>query len=380
MQGVHTSQVRTIWRSFCRSGAVRSGGPAMPSPALWGRRRGGFTLTELLIVIAIIGVLASLITAAAVNAMRNSKRARILLEIKNISGALESFNTELNSYPPNGMNDGSVTGLALLTKASSAFERAAKGAFPRINPQELSVFRALAGDLSTPTAVTEAGTLVGSGLSAGEALFFWLGGFSTDAQFPLSGPGGPSYLVADGEVFENRQPRYEFDYGRLGPRTDGELDLSKVRSVTYTINRNGVSETRRINLWRYYADGSEQPYVYFDASRQRPAQYDMPAYDPDVFTDEPLIFPLLQLRTGAAAAGSNARNLTFANHKKFQILHPGLDDVWGDFEPMGIAPMLPATGGAIDDLVLFPAGPFLAEVADTLSNLSDGPLEDSQPE
>jgi hypothetical protein len=86
------------------------------------------------------------------------------------------------------------------------------------------------------------------------------------------------------------------------------------------------------------------------------------------------------LRTGATATGGNARNLTFANHKKFQILHPGLDDVWGDFEPMGIAPMLPATGVAIDDLVLFPAGPFLAEVADTLSNLSDGPLEDSQPE
>jgi prepilin-type N-terminal cleavage/methylation domain-containing protein len=369
MQGMHTSQVRTIRRGFRRGAGVRSG-------------RNGFTLTELLIVIAIIGVLASLITAAAVNAMRNARRARILLEIKNISGALEAFNTDLNSYPPNGMNNGSTGPTGLLPKASSAFERTAKGAFPRINPQELSVFRALAGDMSAPTAVSDAGTLVGSGLSAGEALFFWLGGFSSDPQFPLSGPGGPSFLAADVEVFENRQPRYEFDYGRLGPRTDGELDFSKVRGVEYTITRNGVSENRRINLWRYYPDGSEQAFVYFDASRQRPAQYDMPAYDPDVF-DEPLIFPLLQLRTGATGTGGNARNLTFANHKKFQILHPGLDDTWGDFEPMGpenfeSAPYV--TDAEAENLVRFPDGPFLGEVADTLSNLSDGPLEDSQPE
>jgi prepilin-type N-terminal cleavage/methylation domain-containing protein len=363
------SQVRTTWRGFRRGTGVRP--------------RRAFTLTELLIVIAIIGVLASLITAAAVNAMRNARRARVLLEIKSISGALESFNTELNSYPPNGMNDGSTTGPALLTKASSAFERAAKGAFPRINPQELSVFRALAGDLSAPSAVTDAGTLVGSGLSAGEALYFWLGGFSSDAQFPLSGPGGPSFIDGDVEVFENRQPRYEFDFGRLGPRVDGELDYDNVRSIAYSINMNGVTQNRRINLWRYYADGSEQAYVYFDASRQRPAQYDMPAYDLDVaeFADEALIFPLVQLRAGATGAASGARNLTFANHKKFQILHPGLDDAWGNFAPMG--PELPRTfvaDGEAENLIRFPDGPFLDEVADTLSNISDGPLEDSQPE
>src|SRR5690349_14208151 len=66
--------------------------------------RPAFTLTELLIVIAIIGILAGLIAAAAVNALRASRRAQTTLEIKNISGAIENFKNEYGAYPPNGMN------------------------------------------------------------------------------------------------------------------------------------------------------------------------------------------------------------------------------------------------------------------------------------
>ena len=33
------------------------------------------------------------------------------------------------------------------------------------------------------------------GMSAGEAVVFWLGGFSSDEKYPISGEGGPSYLV-----------------------------------------------------------------------------------------------------------------------------------------------------------------------------------------
>jgi prepilin-type N-terminal cleavage/methylation domain-containing protein len=347
------------------------------------RTRRGFTLTELLIVIAIIGVLASLITAAAINALHRAREARMLLEIKGLTAALESFNTDLNAYPPNGMNDGTPV---MIDQVSSDFERLVKGAFPNIHPTELSVFRALAGDMRAPTAVTS--DPLEGGMSAGEALFFWLGGFSSDAKFPLTGPGGPAYLRADGfDVFEDRTMRYEFNLGRLGPRTEeDELDYESVRHIFYTPSMNGDTRERRIDLWRFVPDGSTQPYVYFDTSRNRPAKYDMPAYNSSAFPDEPVIYPLLQRRTGVPSTAPRvARNLMFANNKKFQILHAGLDDAWGDFTPMGpeSASFMTDPDAAREDdglLVLFPTGPFLDEVADTLTNFTDGGLEDSQEE
>jgi prepilin-type N-terminal cleavage/methylation domain-containing protein len=373
MQGLHTSQVRTIRRR----GDQRPGrGVRRP----WGGGGSGFTLTELLIVIAIIGVLSSLIAAAAFRAIVKARQARIQLELKNLTAALESFNTDLNAYPPNGMHDETA---ATINLVSSDFERLVKGAFPQIHPSELSVFLALAGDTSPPTAVTSA-PLEG-GMSAGEALYFWLGGFSSDPKFPLTGPGGPAYLKADGfQVFESRNPRYEFSYGRLGPRTeDDELDYSAVRFVEYEPNMNGDTRPRRIALWRYVPEGSTQPYVYFDTSRSRPAKYDMPAYNSSAFPDEPVIFPLLARRTGVpSSAPATARNLMFANNKKFQILHAGVDDAWGDFMPMGPESQswMTDADAARGDLILFPTGPFLDEVADTLTNFTDGTLEDAQEE
>jgi prepilin-type N-terminal cleavage/methylation domain-containing protein len=50
--------------------------------------RSAFTLTELLVVITIIAILTSLITVAAVNALRTAKQARITMEMQQISNAL----------------------------------------------------------------------------------------------------------------------------------------------------------------------------------------------------------------------------------------------------------------------------------------------------
>jgi prepilin-type N-terminal cleavage/methylation domain-containing protein len=53
-----------------------------------GNPHSGFTLTELLVVITIIAILTSLITVAAVNALRTAKQARITMEMQLISNAL----------------------------------------------------------------------------------------------------------------------------------------------------------------------------------------------------------------------------------------------------------------------------------------------------
>jgi len=64
------------------------------------RPRHAFTLVELLVVITIIGILAGLITAAAVNARRAAKRAVIRTEISELEMAIEKYKTEYGEYPP----------------------------------------------------------------------------------------------------------------------------------------------------------------------------------------------------------------------------------------------------------------------------------------
>ncbi|MEQ8837741.1 MAG: type II secretion system protein, partial [Lacipirellulaceae bacterium] len=63
----------------------------------------GFTLTELLIVIAIIAVLASLATTAAINAMNRAKTTRVALEIKELERALLTFKEDNGTLPPNSL-------------------------------------------------------------------------------------------------------------------------------------------------------------------------------------------------------------------------------------------------------------------------------------
>lgn len=339
--------------------------PPTPRRRRLASRRSAFTLTELLIVIAIIGILASLIAAAAVNAMRAARRGQTLLEIKNIAGAMENFKNDYGAYPPNGMNPdpSKVTtpgSPAALVK--SDFTRAFKKAFPKHQePQQL--IDALSGNGSTVN--------LPNGMTAAEALYFWLGGFSSDEIYPISGPNGPSFLQANGEVLENRARRYEFDLGRLGPRNDngtykqgtGPTDGRFLVYQSPIPSENNAN--RQINLWRYSPKGSEQPLVYFDTSRHKPYQYDV--YASPTATN---LFALKKVREGLAAPNT-LKDIAFVDNK-FQILHAGLDDDWGDFGPSALVAANPSAL-----VVLFPTGPFIGPIADTLTNFTDGTLADA---
>ncbi|MBL9161870.1 MAG: prepilin-type N-terminal cleavage/methylation domain-containing protein [Planctomycetaceae bacterium] len=339
-------------------------------------RRSAFTLTELLIVIAIIGILAGLIAAAAVNALRASRRSQTLLEIRNISGAMENFKNDYGAYPPNGMNPTPQN-----PPAANSMAKLVQGDFQRM------FAKAFQGNSEPPVlalALCGQNTSGGSnqnvpnGMAAAEALYFWLGGFSSDKKFPISGPGGPSFPV-DGpnggvEVLESRTGGYEFDRGRLRTGVDEKIESGnafKGRYLLYSVdlNQNGTidsnaGENRRINLWQYNPKGSEQPLVYFDTSRHKPYQYD--AYASPTATN---IFALKKVREGLATP-STMKDIAFVDNK-FQIVHPGLDDDWGNFGSSAFGATDPTT------LLLFPTGPFIGPIADTLTNFTDGTLADA---
>lgn len=339
------------------------------------RTRLAFTLIELLIVIAIIGVLAGLIAAAAVNALRASRRAQTTLEIKNMSGAIENFKNDYGAYPPNGMNplpQNPPAANSVAKLVQSDFQRMFAKAFTgNAEPPVLAL--ALCGQNTSGGT----GQNVPNGMTGAEALYFWLGGFSSDKKFPISGVGGPSFPVDGpqiGEVLESRIGGYEFDRGRIGPRNDNSEfdDANGGRYLLYSVdlNQNGTidsnaGENRRINLWRYSPKGSEQPFVYFDTSRHKPYQY-----DPYASPTAKNIFPLKKVREGLATP-VNMRDIAFID-SKYQILHAGLDDDWGDF---GVSAS--STTNVTDLTLLYPTGPFIGPIADTLSNFADGTFADA---
>lgn len=330
--------------------------------------RSGFTLTELLIVIAIIAILAGLIAAAAVNALRRGRVTGIQLEIKNLATAVENFKNEAGVYPPNGMNadpGNTATGKLVQSDWQRAFAKMFQG-----NSEPALLAAALCGqNTGGPTSENLQG-----GMTAPEAIYFWLGGFSSDKKFPISGPGGPSYPVtgpdANIEVMEDRTGGYEFDRGRLGPR-DGETFSGRFIEYQVDLNQNGNTtdpgERRRINFWRYNPKGSEQPLAYFDTSRHKPYQYDPQAGSGTT------ISAIKRVREGLTTPTS-LRDIAYVDGK-YQILHCGLDDDWGDFGPSVTRLPTPPTVGDLEPY-LFPNGVYIGPIADTLTNFTDSELAD----
>lgn len=326
----------------------------------------GFTLVELLVVIAIIGALAALLLVGARAAFVTAQQARIQAEISQLDAAFIEYTNDVSggAYPPNvtwksrvptaGISDAQAYGVTV-----SEFRRHFNAAFPK-HREPNALIDALAGRPSDSASLS--GTQ--DGLTPYEAVVFWLGGFSADPKFPISGPGGPSFAIAQGEDFASRRKIFDFEERWLGPKLDsGQFNESLGRFITYT-GPNG--EARRINLWVYFPANREVPYAYFDASRT-------PTFDP---VQDGLV-PIKQLKTNPANPPRVA-DVRYANEGKCQILSAGLDDAWGPFAGvMGVdysSPSAPYSG------LVHPSGPFTRELADTITNFATNTtLESSQP-
>jgi prepilin-type N-terminal cleavage/methylation domain-containing protein len=381
-------------------------------PAVSGRKREAFTLVELLVVITIIGILAALITTAAVGALKTMRKTTIKTEITELSNGLDEYKNKTTAYPPNCQTDDatmSSTGAEPATTPIDEYtvlndlKRHFKQAFPRHQEPDTLIAR-LAGLTPTGAALPLSQGLQG-GMTAGEAVVFWLGGFSTDPKYPISGEGGPSYDVTGvsapdkvkKDPIESRKYIYPFDVNRLGPRaSDGYFNekTGSGRYIEYQVTINGLQQTRRINFWQYAPSKSEQPYLYFDTSRH-------PAYDATGGSIQPSRFdpPAATTATGLGPTGASlevyafkkanpsfvtgAPPVVFINPDKFQVMHSGLDGVWDDstvtptaFQKMCSRYVTAPTTAT--NYLLFPNGPFIGDIADTQVNFNqETTIEDS---
>jgi prepilin-type N-terminal cleavage/methylation domain-containing protein len=307
------------------------------------RKRGGFTLVELLVVITIIAILASLVLFGASRAMVYVRQATIVTEIDNIAGSLQEYKSRYGEYPPSTIVNVPAQRDAVLADLKRHFKKV----FPKHQEPD-SLFIAL---VNLPAQGTS--SVPYRGMNASEAVVFWLGGFSEDVRYPISGKGGPSVASGEIEDLAARNFLHSFDQARLGPRDASGAFIGRV--VDYSVPGIGA---RRINLWTFSGPRATHPFIYFDTSRYKPAEYD------------PISAGIVALKQQATAGTTQ---LQFANAGSFQVLHPGLDNAWGDQTRLTAAAIAGGNG------LMFPTGPFTDEMADNLVNFSRSNLQDSEP-
>lgn len=82
------------------------------------RRHKGFTLLELLVVVAIIGIIASIAIPNLLVAIQRAKQRRTMVDIRNMATAWESRNSEASRYNAAGQANGVEGADQLITAAN----------------------------------------------------------------------------------------------------------------------------------------------------------------------------------------------------------------------------------------------------------------------
>jgi prepilin-type N-terminal cleavage/methylation domain-containing protein len=324
-----------------------------------GRRfaRVGFTLVELLVVIAILGILVGLL-AWGVNAARISiLKSAQAFEVQSVAAAVEAYRNKYGDYPPDG-------------SSWPVMEAHLRKAFPNILASELMLLNpamSFPGNTAGNNWIRNDNDVTGShphlgryradsrnsSLNRGrvfdsaEALVFFLGGFSSDPQRPITGPGGPLKAVTGGYIYNTQRENafFEFNLSRL------TLDPNSGFSTDETIYGEGVANDL-MPVFIGSGPGISQggvPLVYFDSrtyqiggSTVGDSSYYFNFYSPGlVFTQGPLnsctrncVRPFLSMDLDPTKAGA----LRYANDKTFQIHSAGFDRVYGCQSVRNIAP------------------------------------------
>ena len=201
------------------------------------RRSAGFTLVEILVVIAIIGILTSLITAAAMMARNSALNAVMRTEINQLEMSLTDYKNQYGDYPPDFFGVDRTDAVGEQSRAEVV--RHLRKAFPSYRPGEEyrrktnniapgNLFDKFIADLAAmeylPSSVV--GTAgadypeLGKYLNPGTALPFWLGGMpgGPDSSTKLIGFAANPSNPFDNNSSASRKPQpMEFDEARLFP-------------------------------------------------------------------------------------------------------------------------------------------------------------------
>ncbi len=97
----------------------------MKTYSAYNKSEAGFTLMELIVVIAIIGLLASVGTASLSQSREKAKVAKVQSEYGAISQAIEMYRQDNKSLPPSGVDGEGISVAALVNTHLSQYIKAA---------------------------------------------------------------------------------------------------------------------------------------------------------------------------------------------------------------------------------------------------------------
>lgn len=330
---------------------------------------------ELLVVMAILGILAGLL-AWGVNAARVAilKRAQAF-EVQSIASAVEAYRTKYGDYPPDG-------------SSWPVMDAHLRKAFPNILASELALLNpalSFPGNPSGNSGIRNDNDLTeshphlaryrmdnrndnlrsGRVFDAAEALVFFLGGFSSDPQRPITGPGGPLKQVGSAYIYNTQRENafFEFKIGRL------TLDPNTGASTDETVYSEGVPN----DLMPVYVGNGPTyqqlgvPIIYFDSRTYQiggatvnDSSYYFNFYSPGLVDTRNVqgstrncARPFLSMDLDPNK-GNNA--LRYANDKTYQIMNGGYDRIYGCQSVKNVAPTQAGGDGKPAFLFTVPGG------------------------
>ena len=299
----------------------------------------GFTLIEILTVVVIIGILATIVTVAVAGALRAAQRARISVQMNQIATALEQYKNEFGEYLPDMFDDDALVRHVKKRWPRLDFSRKPPG----INDAEY-IRRAINAGYGNAVDFAVDFTVTGSQIGA---LAFWLGGFP-NAEGKLSGfsadPENPFFanppvppVPIDERVYDNKV----FVNWEIG--NDKSVRLSPVGDVP---SASGPfvpvvgTEIRGVFVpfvyFRGSISGGPDAYVHAANDRRMAKNFN--------FSDFGFGFCVPYIEEGSE------RDVKWKNPTTFQLIHPGLDGRFGETEPRTRRVIKSGEGIGFDDL------------------------------
>jgi prepilin-type N-terminal cleavage/methylation domain-containing protein len=337
--------------------------PRPQSRGVCPRPSSGFTLVEMLVVVAIIGMLAALVTSASIVALRAAKRATVVMEIKQLEMACQMYKEKFGEYPPDFADVATADGQAVILRHLAK-------AFPRYQPGITGTATGWAG----VKADVKAGwnfDLDVVAISPGGALTFWLGGQPdwrlrdvADADGAVGTPILPGQTAFDltkpikGFLGFSANPANPFEsYSTTPSRIKPFFDFDPTCTKYYAGTGGGGGTAGGIAVWPAKACNMSQdsPIVYFRAENG--------TYFTGTLTTPKScsrVRPAVDIRMGGTT--------TWINPQSIQIFSSGLDCAYGTLS------------GTTTDRLLFPSGAnYAPQTYDDITNFSNGTLEDARP-
>ncbi|MEX2213589.1 MAG: type II secretion system protein [Phycisphaeraceae bacterium] len=313
------------------------------------RSRRGFTLVEMLVVLAIIAVLVALLMPAVMSAVNNARRAAIGVELAQLDTAMQSYKTDKGDFPPN-------------LRSYEVFIRHVRKCYPKIDAAHLNrVIQTIWNDTAYSMISPPPATAVPL-LDEGESLVFWLYLIDQDPRQPFKAADPthvPTGTAAEALLAATSAKRYfPFKEDRF---VSEDSDQFPAYRALYSKSTCYIHIDSRSYFYFYEMDYTDPAYAAYADGNYGDGYFVRPYWSEDV----------ANVTTGALKA---------KNPTTFQIICAGQDGEFGAAPPTMGAKRFPS--GGITNATYVPAtgAGYMPGDRDNLTNFTEGRrLEDHIP-